>query len=249
MHKPQDDPRPIAEWANDQLRAGMDGDQACLQCHQQFKGRVTQHTFHAESSPGSRCYNCHMPNTSYGLLKAMRSHRIDVPGVRATVEAGRPNACNGCHLDRSLGWTAEQLQKLYGIAPLELTEDEASVDASWLQALRGDAGQRALIAWAAGWAPAVAASPRANLPALLGVLMDDPYDAVRYIAERSLRGLPGVDASKLEYDFVQLPGKRPPVAARVAALGPGPAAEQQRTAAWVARFLPERDQRPVLLLE
>jgi hypothetical protein len=249
MHKPADDPRPVAEWANDQLRAGMDGDQACLSCHEKFRGRVTQHTFHAESSAGSRCYNCHMPNTSYGLLKAMRTHRIDVPNVRATVETGRPNACNGCHLDRSLGWAAEQLQARYGIAPPELSEDQAHVDAAWLLALRGDAGQRALIAWAAGWAPAVAASPRADLPALLGVLMDDPYDAVRYIAERSLRSLPGVDASKLQYDFVLPPGKRPPVAARVAQLSVESAADQQRTAAWIARLLPLRDQRPVLLLE
>ncbi|HKU39652.1 MAG TPA: multiheme c-type cytochrome [Polyangiales bacterium] len=249
MHKPADDPRPTAEWANDQLRPGMDGDQACLQCHTQYRGRVTQHTFHAENSPGSRCYNCHMPNTSYGLMKAMRTHRIDVPDARATVDAGRPNACNACHLDRSLGWAAEQLQARYGIAPPELDADQREVQAGWLLALRGDAGQRALIAWAAGWAPAASASPRADLPALLGVLMDDPYDAVRYVAERSLRALPGVDTAQLDYDFVQPPERRAPVAARVAELARAKPEDRERTAAWTARLLPLRDQRPVLLLE
>lgn len=251
MHKPADDARPVAEWANDQLRAGMDGDQACLQCHTQFRGHVTQHTFHAESSEGSRCYNCHMPNTSYGLMKAMRTHRIDVPDARSTASTGRPNACNACHLDRSLGWAADQLQARYGIAPPELDADQREVPAAWLLALRGDAGQRALIAWAAGWAPAIAASREADLPALLGVLMDDPYDAVRYIAERSLRSLPGLalDRAALDYDFVRAPNQRAPVAARVAELARTQPQDRARTAAWIARFLPLRDQRPVLLLE
>ena len=107
MHQPPGDPRPADVWSADQLRVGMDGDRACLQCHGEYAGKLAAHTQHAPDSPGSRCYNCHMPYTSYGLLKALRSHRIDVPSANATVAAGRPNACNLCHLDKSLGWTAD----------------------------------------------------------------------------------------------------------------------------------------------
>jgi len=251
MHKPQDDPRPLAEWANDQLAQGMNGDQACVQCHEKLGKNVTQHTKHAANSSGSRCYNCHMPYTSYGLLTAMRSHRIDVPNVQATVEAGRPNACTSCHLDRSLGWAAEQLQARYGIPAPELSEDQRTVESSLLLAMTGDAGQRALVAWAAGWPEAVAASPNAPLPALLGQLMKDPYDAVRFMAERSLRSLPSVNTRDLTYDFVARPSARAGVAAAVAsrALPQPSAAEAQRVAGLITRLKPLRNQKPVLLLE
>jgi len=251
MHKPDDDARTLTEWANDQLGKGMNTDQACLQCHEKLAKNVTQHTKHAAGSSGSRCYNCHMPYTSYGLLTAMRSHRIDVPNVQSTVDTGRPNACTSCHLDKSLGWAAAQLQARYGISAPELTEDQRTVDASLLLAMTGDAGQRALVAWAAGWPEAVAASPQAALPALLGQLMEDPYDAVRYIAERSLRSLPSVDTRDLAYDFTAQPRVNARVADGIAPrVTPQPsAAEAQRVATLIERLKPLRNHRPVLLLE
>ena len=64
-------------WARTgQLKPKMDSDTACLQCHKDMSARLVAHTHHAADSSGSRCYNCHMPYTSYGLLKALRSHRI-----------------------------------------------------------------------------------------------------------------------------------------------------------------------------
>jgi hypothetical protein len=251
MHQPPGDARPADVWSDDQLQVGMDGDRACLQCHGEYAGKLSAHTQHAPDSPGSRCYNCHMPYTSYGLLKALRSHRIDVPGVNATVAAGRPNACNLCHVDKSLGWTAAWLKKRYGIESPALDEDQENVELGLLLGLTGDAGQRALIAWALGWGPARAASNRAFMPALLGVLMDDPYDAVRYIAERSLRSLPDVDTRTLKYDFVQRPAERESVASSVANLGKDEltAAERQRLQMLIEQLGRRRDDRPVRLLE
>ena len=100
MHQAAEDSRPVKEWANDQLTSGMDGDEACLQCHESFAAGLTSHTHHRADSEGSRCYNCHMPHTTYGLLKAIRSHTIDSPNVAVDLETGRPNACNLCHLDK-----------------------------------------------------------------------------------------------------------------------------------------------------
>jgi hypothetical protein len=199
MHQPPGDPRPVAEWANDQLGVGMDGNEACLQCHSGFRTRLEEHTHHAAASEGSRCMNCHMPYTTWGLLKAIRSHTVDSPSVAASLATGRPDACNQCHLDRPLGWAAQELESWYGIAAPELTQEQQTVSAAVLWTLTGDAGQRALMAWSMGWEPARSASGRDWLaPYLLQLLLDDPYPAVRLVATRSLRSLPGFEG--LRYD-------------------------------------------------
>src|SRR5262249_9552034 len=101
MHKPDTDPRSLHAWADThQVSSGLDGNEGCLQCHEKLRSNLTAHTKHAAASPGSTCYNCHMPYTTYGLLRALRSHQISSPTVQASVDTGRPNACNLCHLDK-----------------------------------------------------------------------------------------------------------------------------------------------------
>ncbi|MCH2171342.1 C cytochrome precursor [Myxococcota bacterium] len=198
MHRENDDPRPTEEWRVDQLRVGHDGNSACLQCHEMPD--IEAHTHHAAGSRGSNCYDCHSPHTSYALLKAIRNHGVEAPDVSVELSTGRPNACNLCHLDRSLGWTAEHLQDWYGIEPPELDADQREIAASVLWAVSGDAGQRALAAWHMGWEPAQQASGTHWLPLYLSPLLDDSYPAVRYLAWRSLRTLPGY--ADLDYDYV-----------------------------------------------
>lgn len=195
MHKPADDARLTAAWADDQLKAGMDGNQACLQCHGAYRAdaALAAHTHHDARSSGSECYNCHMPYTTYGLLKAIRSHQVSSPTVQSTLETGRPNACNLCHLDKSLGWTSQQLKTWYGTSLPAMSDDERSIAASVLWMLSGDAQQRGLVAYGAGWNAAQRASGTAWMVPILTTLLDDPYEAVRFIAERSLRTLPHGD--------------------------------------------------------
>ena len=187
MHKGVDDPRPLRVWAIDQLKPGMENDQACVQCHKSFGQNITDHTHHEAQSNGSRCYNCHMPYTTYGLLKAIRSHQIDTPTVTASLKTGRPNACNQCHLDKTLEWAASYLEEWYQLPKPGLTQEQESVAASLLWLLRGDAGQRALMAWSMGWQAARQVSGADWIPPFLGQLLEDPYDAIRFIAARSLR--------------------------------------------------------------
>lgn len=203
MHKSEGDPRSASEWADDQLAPDMDGDEACLQCHDAFRADVEKHTHHRAESAGSRCYNCHMPHTTYGLLKAIRSHTVDSPNVEESISAGRPNACNLCHLDRTLLWTAQTMADWYEVQEPALNSDQKTIAASVLWALSGDAGQRALIAWHMGWEPARAVSGSDWIPPYLAHLLADPYDAVRFIAHRSLTRFPGFDG--LAYDFVGSP--------------------------------------------
>lgn len=206
MHKTADDSRPLDEWANDQLKKGMNGNQACLQCHDRFRNRIQEHTHHRPDSSGSQCYNCHMPHTTYGLMKAIRSHQINSPSVASSLRTGRPNACNLCHLDKTFQWTSEHLSTWYGQTKPDLTKDEQSIAASLLWLLRGEAGQRALIAWSMGWEPARQISGPDWMAPFLAQLFEDPYYTVRFIAHRSLLGIGGFESAP--YDFIGTIGQR-----------------------------------------
>ncbi|MCA9659610.1 MAG: hypothetical protein KC486_14800 [Myxococcales bacterium] len=176
---------------DDMLAADAEGDGACTSCHAAADYAAASHTHHAADSSGSRCVNCHMPHTSYGLLKAVRSHRIDSPAVARSLASRRPIACNLCHLDRTLAWTAETMRAWYGHTVPELDDERHQVSEALALLLRGDAGQRALIAWSMGWEPAQAASDIRWIAPYLTFTLNDPYDAVRELGARSLRTLPG----------------------------------------------------------
>jgi hypothetical protein len=150
-----------------------------------------------------------MPHTSYGLLKAIRSHTITSPDIAKDLQARRPNACNLCHLDKTLQWSAAAMQQWYGNEIPELSEDDQSLAASVLWLLQGDAGQRALAAWSFGWSDAQQASGNQWMAPILAELLADPYPAVRIMARRSLRSLPAlrdlsIDAIAPEADRVGL---------------------------------------------
>jgi len=185
---------------NDQLADRMNGNHACLQCHDSYAANLEKHTHHPPDSQGSLCYNCHMPHTSYALLKAIRSHRVESPNVRNSTEFGKPNGCNLCHLDKALEWTSNYLSSWYGVEPAELSPEERRTAASLLWLLKGDAAQRAVTAWSYGWKPAHEASGKQWQAAFLSSLLEDPYAAVRFIAFDSLRRLPGF--KEVKYDFI-----------------------------------------------
>ncbi len=185
---------------NDQLGDRMATNEACLQCHESLRGQLKEHTHHSANSSGSLCYNCHMPHTTYALLKAIRSHRVDIPSVAQSVRDRRPNACNLCHLDQTLQWTANALERWYGQAPVSLSGDEQLTAAGLLWLLKGNAMERVITAWHMSWEPATAVSGTDWEAPFLAELLTDSYSAVRFVAYRSLRKLPGFE--RLPYDFV-----------------------------------------------
>ncbi len=196
---------------NDLLAKDRNDSRACTQCHGQFRepAALRRHTHHSPGSTGSDCYNCHMPHTTYGVLSAIRSHQISSPRVADDLATGRPNACNLCHLDKPLAWTARHLTGWYRHASPELDSSRRDVAEAVRLGLAGDAGQRALIAWHLGWEPARQTSGAQWIPPILGALLDDPYAAIRCLAGRSLGLTPGLLPAG--YDFVPEPGERPPV--------------------------------------
>lgn len=184
----------------DQLKSDMLGDHACLQCHTEVADNISSHTNHDINSSGSRCYNCHMPHTTYGLVKAIRSHEIDSPDVSTSLVTGRPNACNLCHLDKTLSWTNDHLVDWYGKQHVAMNSTYQSTSAALIWLLAGDAGQRAIIAWHAGWEPAKVASGSDWLAPFLAELLNDDYAVVRNLAGKALASLPAMDG--VVYDYV-----------------------------------------------
>lgn len=186
---------------NDQLKRTFDGRETCVKCHSEpkYTTEIEQHTFHKPESSGSSCVNCHMPHTTYALFKGIRSHQIQSPSARQSAEHGTPNACNLCHLDKTLAWTGEHLTKRYGQSELEFTKEQREFSAALLWMVKGNAVQRVITAWHAGWPEARAASRTEWIGAALPLLLRDPYGVVRKVAFDSLSRHPGFET--LSYDF------------------------------------------------
>ena len=178
-----------------QLTPDREGARACASCHEPSRYESPAHTHHPESAR-TTCLGCHMPRTTYGLLGAIRAHRIDAPDVARGVATGRMNACNLCHVERSLAWTASALGRWYDRPPARDLPDDVSAVA-W-SALTGDAADRALAAAALGELEGRDPSrERAWRAAVLTRLRADPYAAVRRVAERALARLgPGAHADE-----------------------------------------------------
>jgi predicted CXXCH cytochrome family protein len=190
---------------NKQLKPEMDSSAACTSCHDQsqYNSDVTRHTHHAAESSGSNCLNCHMPHTTYALFSAIRNHQIESPDLAGSVQHGTPNACNLCHLDRTLAWTQERLVEWYGYEPQTLSYEQQNIAAALNWLLNGHAAQRVIVAWHMGWKPAQEASGDDWLAPFVAKLLADPYGVVRYVAEHSLATLPGY--ADFKYNFLASP--------------------------------------------
>jgi len=179
---------------DDQLRPDLSRRQLCSQCHQEVASDA-DHSGHAPSVNAPDCVDCHMPKTSYALLKGIASHRISSPGRKLT---DPPSACALCHVDRSAAWLDAALVRLFpdlrpappgaGPATTETaTPDEPDVALGARQLLAGNAAERALFASALADPGARSLVDSAWSIRLLDRLADDPYPAVRRIARRAER--------------------------------------------------------------
>lgn len=179
-----------AQGQDKHLKPGHEGQAACIGCHQDIASAGQAHTHHAPDSPGADCLNCHMPYASYGLLKATRIHLIDSPKASGAGSRDRPNACNLCHLDQTLAWTATHLNTWYQQPQPALKPDHQQLAAGALWMLSGDAVQRAVAAWHISWTPSKQATGGGlGLAPIAAHLLDDPYAAVRHQAARALEEL------------------------------------------------------------
>jgi predicted CXXCH cytochrome family protein len=190
---------------NMMLKPGMQTNDACIQCHSTYAGQLEQHTRHGAGSPGSLCINCHMAPQVYSLMTTHRSHRIETPDLRGSIGTGKPHACNLCHLDKSLGWTRDQLAKWPGgkrLAAGTLTPEEESTSSAVLLLAKGDARSRVVVAGAFSNPAARLASGTDWFGSVLSrTVQHERYPAVRHLVRRAL-----VDAG--EFDPFATAGER-----------------------------------------
>ncbi len=99
------------------------GNSLCLGCHTKdnpagLHTTVSEHTHHAEGSPGSQCTACHMPKIEQTIKgQFVSAHTFEFIWPKMTDEFAIPNACNSCHADRSTAWATEQLLGWANVSP------------------------------------------------------------------------------------------------------------------------------------
>lgn len=84
-----------------------------MQCHEPRYNEPSHH-FHALGAESSQCVSCHMTGETYMGIDFRRDHSFRVPRPDQSVVYGTPNACIGCHMDKSDAWAAKQVEEWYG---------------------------------------------------------------------------------------------------------------------------------------
>lgn len=96
------------------LKLRAEGNAVCEQCHAPDKFATPAHHHHKEGTAGAQCVACHMPTRNYMVVDPRRDHSIRIPRPDLSAALGTPNACNGCHADKSSQWAAEQIKNWFG---------------------------------------------------------------------------------------------------------------------------------------
>lgn len=167
-------------------KTAAEDDASCLKCHEHLRQQDARyaHTHHLGGSTGDRCMNCHMPHINEGMQDVVRTHTIFSPTNADMIESNQPNACNLCHVEKSIDWTLQYLLLWYGqrYAESQIAQNypsrKASVALGWLQSpheatrlVAADALRRQDAMWA--------------LDSLVSML-DDPFLMNRQFTQTSL---------------------------------------------------------------
>lgn len=185
---------------------------ACAGCHADVAADARGHARHDPAAVS--CLDCHMPRVVQGISDMVRTHRIARPVAAADVERAAVNACNLCHLDRSIDWTLASLERDFGaVAP--------PAGRLW-----GDGGAAAGEVWldSADSATRIAAAAaygrsrlgRRALPRVLDVL-DDPVAHTRMRVLFAVEAILGRTLRPAEYDPTGRPDRRAAQAGRLRA--------------------------------
>jgi len=135
-------------------RLYAEGNAVCGACHVPDAFDTPDHHHHAAGSEGAQCVACHMPARTYMVVDPRRDHSFRVPRPDLAAALGTPDACTGCHTDRTAAWAAEMTAAWYdpgrGGTPhfgeaLHAGEAGAPGADRMLAALAGDDDQPAIV--------------------------------------------------------------------------------------------------------
>jgi Flp pilus assembly protein TadD len=181
------------------LRA--EGDAVCHQCHAPEKYVAATHSHHAAVNPGLACASCHMPVRSYMGVDLRHDHSFRVPRPDLSAKLGTPNACNGCHADKTAEWAAAAVEGWHGPNRRGFQNYAAAFQADWndqpdaatlLAAVVSNAAAPAFVrASALG---ELAARPAPAQLALARPALSDPDPMVRIAALDLIGNLPPAQA-------------------------------------------------------
>lgn len=173
---------------------------ACVACHEKYAEDASRQVHARHSATDASCLDCHMPRITQGIEAVVRTHEISSPTDASMLAAGAPNACNLCHLDRSITWTIAALRDGWNA--------RVETQPSWEDWYGDDLSDPVGEAWLSHPTPAVrlvaaaayARSPlgRPALPSLLDLLIDD-YPHVRMFALFAVESILGRRLAVHEY--------------------------------------------------
>lgn len=100
------------------LKLKKEGNDLCMQCHVPSYN-TPEHHFHKIDDTGGSCINCHMTGRYYMVNDFRRDHSFRVPRPDQSAEYEQygielPNACTGCHTDKTDEWAADWIVEKYG---------------------------------------------------------------------------------------------------------------------------------------
>jgi len=186
------------------LHIQTEPDVLCARCHLPASFATPAHHHHRSDSKGASCVACHMPARDYMVVDARRDHSFRVPRPDLTAKVGSPNACSGCHADRSVAWAEHAIEARYPRGRWRQPHYGEALDAG----RRGRAGAEQRLAQLAGDAqmPGIVRATAtellgeylspASLPALERALQD-PDGLVRSAALDAVSALAPADRVRL----------------------------------------------------
>lgn len=90
------------------------GAAVCAQCHLPARFETAAHTGHRPGPGAPDCVSCHMPVRTYMVIDDRHDHSFRIPRPDLSVALGTPNACTGCHRDKSAEWAANAVERWHG---------------------------------------------------------------------------------------------------------------------------------------
>jgi predicted CXXCH cytochrome family protein len=96
-----------------------EGNALCTRCHAAGVYDGPGHHFHeavvaGKPNPGALCVSCHMPGKDYMVVHFRRDHSLRIPRPDLSALTGAPNACAGCHADKTSKWLQEKYAAWFG---------------------------------------------------------------------------------------------------------------------------------------
>jgi predicted CXXCH cytochrome family protein len=100
------------------------GNAVCTQCHNTSGNAAFEnlkksnydsasHHHHEAGSKATQCVSCHMPAKTYMQVDPRRDHSFRVPRPDLSAKLSTPNACSGCHAEKTASWAASKVKEWF----------------------------------------------------------------------------------------------------------------------------------------